>query len=103
MQYFLARAYARQYVIHTVCHSWGLLSTVTLRASSETRKSLWEEKKDEPNRHGNLISKCKIIERDGTEKFQWLKRNQNHTMQAVGSRSKDSRRMSSFRNSEIQF
>lgn len=33
MQYFLAKAYAEQYVIHTVCHSWGLLSVVTLRAA----------------------------------------------------------------------
>lgn len=45
MQCLLAKAYAEQYVIHTVCHSWGLLPVVTLRARSETMKSLWEEKK----------------------------------------------------------
>jgi len=45
MQCLLAKAYAEQYVIHTVCHSWGLLPVVTLRARSETMESLWEEKK----------------------------------------------------------
>lgn len=45
MQGFLAEAYAEQYVIHTVCHSWGLRPVVTLRASSETMTSLRAGKK----------------------------------------------------------